>query len=315
MDFVAIDFETANAKRTSACSIGITIVENNKIIKSEEYFIKPYPFYFNNINTSIHGISEKDVINAPTFDKLWEKLLPLIENKVIVAHNASFDVSVLTYMFDHYDIPYPNAEVLCTYRISQFLYPNLPCYRLDFLSNCFDIPICHHNACSDSIACANLMIKFIKNYNIKSWEQIQEKFGVNFGKIYKRFYIPCRHYDYTPHFTAKAVAKNFENIESTYSDDDFKDKCFVFTGTLKSMPRSLAMEIVAKGGGFPKDTVTKKTDYLVVGFQDLRIVKDGNSSKMKRAAELKSKGSGIEVIGEEQFINMIDEELFNLVKN
>ena len=34
---------------------------------------------------------------------------------------------------------------------------------------------------------------------------------------------------------------------------------------------------------------------------------------MKRATELKSKGSGIEVIGEEQFINMIDEELFNLV--
>ena len=314
MDFVAIDFETANAKRTSACSLGITIVENNQIINSEEYLIKPYPYYFDNINTAIHGITEKDVENAPTFDKLWEKLLPIIDNKVVIAHNASFDISVLTYLFDYYAIPYPTLQILCTYQISQFLFPEFPCYRLDFLSNCFDIPLCHHNSCSDSLACANLMLKFIGDYNVSSWEQTQEKFGVTFGRVYKKYYIPCQNCTHIHRSSTKAIAKNFEDTKAIYDDDDFKEKCFVFTGTLKSMPRSLAMEIVVKGGGYIKDNVTKKTDYLVVGIQDLRITKDGNSSKMKRAAELKGKGSTIEVIGEEQFVNMIDEELFNLIK-
>lgn len=314
-DFIVIDFETANEKRTSACSIGITTIKNNQIAFSKEYLIKPYPFYFNDKNISIHGITEKDVETAPTFDVLWNEISKYFNNSVIIAHNAIFDISVLLRTLEHYNIPSPNIDILCTYRISQYLFPEFPCYRLDFLASQFDIELCHHNACSDSVACAKLFLKFIKDKYILNKEDIPDFLGVDFGHADENNYYPCR-----PKFSVSTntksntplKAKDFENIEITHYDDDFKNKNIAFTGTLTSMTRAKAMEIVAKGGGCPQDRVTLKTDYLVIGTQDLKIVKDGSSTKMKKATELKSKGSNIEVIGEEQFINMIDEELYQL---
>lgn len=312
MDFVVIDFETANAKRTSACSLGITIVENNQIVESNEYLIKPYPFKFDATNVDIHGITESKVKDAPTFNELWPEISHLFKNRIVVAHNTSFDISVLCNTLDYYAIPFPDIDFLCTYRISQFLYPEFPCYRLDYLSQKFNIPLCHHNACSDSIACANLLIKYINDCNVINKNDLCVAFGTNFGYIRSDSYCPCRHQSFTPKKKNNLKAKDYQGIEIVHSDEDFVDKYFVFTGALLSMTRAKAMEIVAKGGGFPQDTITLKTDYLVVGVQDLKITCDGQSGKMKKAADYKSKGSKIEVIGEDQFLNMIDEELLNL---
>ena len=59
MDFVAIDFETATSNYTSVCSLGICVVENNKITDRKEILIKPEPFEFNDYNikyTELHPI-------------------------------------------------------------------------------------------------------------------------------------------------------------------------------------------------------------------------------------------------------------------
>ena len=78
MDFVAIDFETANEKRASACSLGITVVKNNKITEEKYWLIKPCPFRFESRNIMIHGIREEDVIDEKEFDKLWPEIKPYI---------------------------------------------------------------------------------------------------------------------------------------------------------------------------------------------------------------------------------------------
>ena len=312
MRFTVIDFETANAKRTSACSLGITVVDDNKIVSSKEYLIKPYPCAFDPMNVMIHGITEEMVQDAPTFDKLWYSISEFFEGQVVVAHNTSFDISVLMRTLEHYNIPLPSFEFLCTYRISQQLHRELPCYRLDFLSKIFDIPLCHHNSCSDSIACANLLIRYMEKNNVCAISDVQEKLGTDFGVCSSERYIPCRHHSEVPYKKHKTSAKEFKDAAVIHLDDDFEGKYFVFTGTLSSMTRARAMEIVASGGGYPQDAVTKKTNYLVVGVQNLDVVKDGNSSKMKKAASYKLAGCDIEVIGEEDFVNMIDEELLNI---
>ena len=117
MDFIAIDFETANHYRTSACSIGIAMVKNNQVMDSKHFFIKPEPFYFDPFNVMIHGITEDDVIDAPTFVELWPTLETLIDKQIIVAHNASFDISVMRRTLEQYNLPNPNISILCTYRI------------------------------------------------------------------------------------------------------------------------------------------------------------------------------------------------------
>ncbi len=74
MDFVAIDFETANEKRNSVCELGVAIVEDDKIVESKSWLIRPPELRFNPFNTYIHGISEKDVVNQPEFDALWDEI-------------------------------------------------------------------------------------------------------------------------------------------------------------------------------------------------------------------------------------------------
>ena len=57
MNFIAIDFETANEKRASACSLGLVIVKEGQIVDKRYYLIKPKELRFNPMNTRIHGIS------------------------------------------------------------------------------------------------------------------------------------------------------------------------------------------------------------------------------------------------------------------
>lgn len=86
-------------------------------------------------------------------------------------------------------------------------------------------------------------------------------------------------------------------------------KLFVFTGTLEKMTRKDAMQMVVDFGGLVKDSVTKKTNYLVLGNNDYcPLIKDGKSSKQKKAEALKLAGNDIEIISENVFYDMIFEE-------
>ena len=57
-DFAAIDFETANGKRTSVCSVGVVIVRNGKIVKKIYRLIRPCPNYYTQWTTAVHGLTQ-----------------------------------------------------------------------------------------------------------------------------------------------------------------------------------------------------------------------------------------------------------------
>ena len=79
MDFVAIDFETANQDRDSACEIAVCVVKNNEITECKSWLIRPPVLWFDPWNNSIHGLSEQDVADKPKFNKLWKELKPYFE--------------------------------------------------------------------------------------------------------------------------------------------------------------------------------------------------------------------------------------------
>ena len=95
MDFVAIDFETANGKRDSACSLALTVVQNNQIVDELYSLIKPESdFFWRNIQ--IHGIKPEMVADSPKFNELWPHIQQFFgPDQIVVAHNARFDNSVL----------------------------------------------------------------------------------------------------------------------------------------------------------------------------------------------------------------------------
>lgn len=191
MDFVSIDFETATSKPNSICSMGIAVVENNTVTETREILIRPEPFEFNDYNILIHGITPEAVINCPRFGDIWEGIRPLLENKIIAAHNASFDVGALRATLDLFGIEYPTFDYLCTVKLSQKAYPELPSHKLNFMAEALGIEFNHHRAGDDAYVCAELLIRIMEDFGLHDLEEIESKFEIGIGKLYPGCYVPC----------------------------------------------------------------------------------------------------------------------------
>ena len=74
MDFAAIDFETATAKRDSACSVAVVEVKDGKLVDSYYTLIQPPGNVYDWFNTKIHGITREDTADAPDFAAIWPEL-------------------------------------------------------------------------------------------------------------------------------------------------------------------------------------------------------------------------------------------------
>ena len=94
ISFVAIDFETANHSRDSACALALAAVRRVRIEVTRSFLIRPPDSQF--VFTWIHGLRWEDVCASPTFGELWPILQAWIDNaEFIAAHNAPFDSGVL----------------------------------------------------------------------------------------------------------------------------------------------------------------------------------------------------------------------------
>ena len=184
MDFTAIDFETATSGYTSVCSLGWCVVKDNRIVERNEILIKPEPFEFNEYNIKIHGITPDMVWDKPTFDKYWENVKPYIENKMIIAHNASFDVRVLCKTLESFGIELPVFDYMCTVQLSQKAYPELESHKLNNLCAALRIDFNHHHAYDDAYACAKAFLRITEDYSLENFNEIEECFEVKRGKVY-----------------------------------------------------------------------------------------------------------------------------------
>lgn len=191
MDFVAIDFETATSGANSICSMGICTVTNGKISEQKELLIKPEPFEFNEYNIKIHNITPEMVIDKPTFKEYWKEIFPYLNDRIIVAHNASFDIGVLLKTLDMYKIEFPSFSYLCTVKLSQKAYPELTSHKLNAMADFLGLEFSHHCAKDDAYACAMILLKIIEDFDIKSLDDLKTKFGIGIGKISPDFHLPC----------------------------------------------------------------------------------------------------------------------------
>lgn len=173
--FVVFDVETPNSFNNRMSAIGITLVEDGEITDTFYSLVNPeQPFdYF---NEQLTGITEELVTDKPTFPELWETLKGYFDKGVLVAHNAPFDMSVLASCLNHYEIEWKDtAEYLCTVQIGRRVLKVLPNRRLNTICDYLGIELDHHNAGSDSDACAEILqfymdnevdfSRYIKKYN------------------------------------------------------------------------------------------------------------------------------------------------------
>ncbi len=154
--FVALDFEIANARHDSACAVGLAACSRGQVVQSCSYLIRPPGRRFT--FTGIHGLSWEHVREAPSFIDLWPVLRDWLGPAgFIAAHNAKFDRRVLNACCARHRLRPLRKRFVCTVELARARWDvssaSLPdvCRRLD-------IPLQHHDAGSDALACARIVL-------------------------------------------------------------------------------------------------------------------------------------------------------------
>ena len=160
--FIAFDVETPNRRNDRMSAIGITVIEDGVISRQYDSLIDPET-HFDYFNVKLTGISEKSVRNAPKFPELWAQIRPLMESGLIVAHNAVFDMGVLKKCLQDYGITWkPYVHYICTVQMGRRLLPGMS-HSLNVLCDHYGISLDHHQAGSDSRACAEILLRYLES--------------------------------------------------------------------------------------------------------------------------------------------------------
>lgn len=179
MKYAVIDFETANSSFSSACSVGIVLVDELEIVSKHYFLINPNQ-HFNQRNIQIHNITKEDVMDAPSIFELKEVFDYLFQDRIIVAHNAAFDMNVLIKSLTEYQRFDYHYNYLCTVTLSRKAYTNLDNHKLNTVSNYLNIDLNHHHALDDALACAKILIDILEKGQVDVNSYIKTKSNIIF---------------------------------------------------------------------------------------------------------------------------------------
>jgi len=155
---LALDFETANERRDSACAVGLAWIEGGRIARRESHLIRPPEMRFSPGNIRVHGILPADVADKPGFAEVMAPYLPDLAGGVILAHNATFDIGVLRAGLRRASLAVPDLAYLCTVQIARKVFPDPEGCGLGKVARRLGITFEHHDAGEDAYACARIAL-------------------------------------------------------------------------------------------------------------------------------------------------------------
>lgn len=283
MEFVALDFETANADMSSICQIGLACYKNGLLQEEWKTYIDPEDF-FDEMNISIHGIDESTVRGAPTLPDIAGRICSYLDGRIAVCH-THFDRVAIQQACIKYKLRMPTCAWLDSARVTrrtweQFAWSG---YGLASVCNSLGYQFAHHDALEDAKAAAHILLSAI------------EKTGIDLHCWLKRVEQPID------------PSKSSCNISRDGNPEGFLyGEVLVFTGALE-IPRREAADMAAIIGCSVADGVTKKTTILVVGDQDVKkLAGHEKSSKHRKAEELIQKGQELRILRESDFKELVN---------
>jgi DNA polymerase III subunit epsilon len=185
LDFTAIDFETANSHSASACSVGMVKVRDGLVVDKVGWLIRPPLGYdaFNEWNTRIHGIVASDVTDAPLWSEQLPDLVAFADEDTLVAHNAGFDMGVISAACAASCVECPSFDYLCSLQVARKTY-HLDSYKLPVAAMAAGFEdFHHHQALDDAAACAAIMVHAARRGGADSLPELGAVLGIRLGSI------------------------------------------------------------------------------------------------------------------------------------
>jgi DNA polymerase-3 subunit epsilon len=283
--FVAIDVETANADTSSICQLGLALVTDGGQIQTLSFLINP-EMKFADFNVELHGIDKRMVKGHPNFPEVIEALRDFLNRHSLIQH-SQFDKRAINGACKRYGLPTLFAEWHDSVKIAQHAWPELKGnggHGLANLKSALDLDFQHHDAAEDAKAAAQIVL------------MAEVKCGQDFRGIS------------APKNKSKSATKPFEKSPTAEGDETgpLFGHVACFTGKL-SFSRAEATTVAASAGISVKAGVSKKVTLLVVGDQDLTLTKgEAKSTKHRKADELIAQGHEIRILGETEFLTIIN---------
>lgn len=289
------------------CINGVPVNTYTSLVKPDAYYYVPDEkdiditdfiihgsekiYYIDSFITELTGITNSMLETAPETITVMKELQDFLGNDIILGHNVNFDINFIYDNFKRYlNVEFKN-DFIDTMRLSRRVLTELKHHRLKDIANYYQLDTTgSHRALKDCEITNSCFIALQKT--------ISDTFG-SFKELIN---------------SIKKHSSGIRAIDIVSNNTDFDishplyNKVCVFTGTLEKMIRKDAMQIVANLGGINADSVTSKTNYLILGNNDYcKLIKDGKSNKQKKAEKLKLEGHDIEIITENVFYDIISQ--------
>ncbi|ACL42405.1 Exonuclease RNase T and DNA polymerase III (plasmid) [Pseudarthrobacter chlorophenolicus A6] len=180
LNFTAIDFEAANSDRASACSVGVTTVRDGLITGTTSWLIRPFTGLdsFDAYASRIHGIDASMVIDAQPLKDAMLRLSGIIGDGPVLAHNITYDATVLRHSFELTGLGQPRNEFRCTQTLSRAAL-QLEKTRLHVVTAYLGLPeFDNHDAAADSLACARIALHIAARRRASTITELYQSRGI-----------------------------------------------------------------------------------------------------------------------------------------
>ncbi|MBE2999488.1 3'-5' exoribonuclease [Nocardiopsis sp. HNM0947] len=308
--WTAIDFETANNDRGSACAVGLVRVSGGRVVERYSTLIRPPRAvdFFSFHNTAVHGITAQDVAEAPGWERVHADIVAFADGSPLVAHNAAFDVGVLRQACAHSGMAHPEWDYACTLALSRRTWADLADHKLPTVCAHIGHTLsAHHRADADAEAAARVLLAAMEHHGTTSLLELSGASGLPLAHLPAGAPAPAPAVrggggeDRFSRWQRQARSPLPQASPDADPDGPLFGQVVCISGDLRAMDKTEAWKRVAEAGGHPAKNVTKKTGVLVAGGSD----HGGKSSKHRQAEDYAAKGQRIRIVDEAAFLSLL----------
>ncbi|MFO0011664.1 MAG: exonuclease domain-containing protein [Planctomycetota bacterium] len=329
-----LDFETANHQPGSACQLGVVLVEPWRVVSEHQWLIRPQRMYFSTRCMEVHGITPRDVMDCPTWDRIWSEVQQLLDGSVVIAHNAGFDARVLSSTCQAYDIAIPPLDLQCTRLVAKKSWPSLRSHALASMAEKLEIEFRHHNALEDARAAATILIEAARLADASDLDSLEDALGLTRGRIWSdrirtprsirrnrldRVAEPDQRYEPRVFRSDGAPTQSARIRHSRHCADEIlacvqgaqplAGKHVLLVHSLLGMDREDAIGFLQQLGAIVQQKINLQTQYVIFGTHNASAslspslqVESGTSLDI---AERQRQGQPIRILTQRQLLAMI----------